>query len=138
MWTVAVTLQVEETLKGEASSTFSFRQFLWDVRDLQDAAGYRAGQALILLMNPQTSYGVSSPAGLEQGRFQILRDSRGQEMAANGHGNAGLFAQLGETHLAPRRIQLSPRLKSLVAAPQARPIQVGDLRELIHRLAEAK
>jgi hypothetical protein len=89
LWTVVVTLQVRETLKGEAGPTFTFRQFIWDIRDRYDAAGYRKGQDLLLLMNPPTRYGLSSPAGLEQGRFRIQRDGAGRETAVNGHGNAG-------------------------------------------------
>ncbi len=138
LWTVVVTLRVDETLKGKATGTFSFRQFIWDVRDRWDLAGYRAGQDLLLLMNALTSYGLSSPAGLEQGRFRILRDARGQETAVNGHGNAGLFANLEESHLTPRRIQLSPRLRAVVTASQAGPLLADDLRELILRLVEAK
>lgn len=138
LWTVAVTLQVEETLKGKPDSTFSFRQFIWDIRDRQDASGYRRGQHLLLMMNAPTSYGLSSPAGLEQGRFRIVRNANGQEMAINGHGNAALFARIEETHISPRRIQLSPQLWNVVSGARAGPVRLDDMRELILRLAEAK
>ena len=49
--TVVVTLRVSETLKGQAIGTYTFRQYIWDVRDRYDNAGYRKGQELLLLMN---------------------------------------------------------------------------------------
>ena len=48
--TVVVTLRVRDTLKGEARGNFTFRQYLWDVRDTYDAAGYRKGQDFVLLL----------------------------------------------------------------------------------------
>ena len=42
--TVVVTLRVSETLKGQAIGTYTFRQYIWDVRDRYDNAGYRKGQ----------------------------------------------------------------------------------------------
>ena len=63
LWTIVVTLRVREVLKGDAGPTFTFRQFIWDIRDRYDAAGYRKGQELLLLMNPTTRYGLSSPVG---------------------------------------------------------------------------
>ena len=64
LMTVVVTMKVQETLKGQVGRTFSFRQFIWDFRDIHEAAGYRKGQELLLLMNPPTRYGLSSPVGL--------------------------------------------------------------------------
>ena len=68
--TVVVTLRVRDTLKGHAAGTYTFRQYIWDVRDRYDAAGYRKGQDLLLLMIAPSDYGLSSPAGMNQGRFQ--------------------------------------------------------------------
>jgi hypothetical protein len=131
--TVVVTLKVAETLKGEARQTFTFRQFIWDIRDRYDAAGYRKGQHLLLLLNPPTRYGLSSPAGLEQGRFRITRDAQGREMATNGRGNAGLFRGLA-TQLDRKRVNLGPRVAALVHRHQTGPIALDDLRELTRQL----
>ena len=89
--TVVITLQVEETLKGQAGPSFSFRQYIWDIRDRYDAAGYKKGGELLLLLTRPSPYGLSSPVGLEQGRFRIQRDQQGNRYAVNGAGNAGLF-----------------------------------------------
>ena len=133
LFTVVVTLRVAETLKGEAGRTFTFRQFIWDVRDRYDAAGYHKGQHLLLLMNPTTRYGLTSPAGLEQGRFRITRDAQGREVATNGHGNAGLFRGLA-TQLDRKRTNLGPQVAALIRQHQAGPIALDDLRELARQL----
>jgi hypothetical protein len=135
--TVVVTLRVEETLKGTVEQTFTFRQFIWDIRDRYDAAGYKKGQHLLLLMNAPTEYGLSSPTGLEQGRFQILRDAQGNELAVNGHGNAGLFRDLAP-QLARKGVRLSPQLSARVIEQREGPLPLDDLRELIRQLVKAK
>ena len=133
LWTVVVTLRVAETLKGETHETFQFRQFIWDVRDRADAAGYRKGQHLLLLMNPTTRYGLTSPAGLAQGRFRIRRDATGREIAINGYGNAGLLRDL-EKQLAQKKVKLSPRAAALVRQHPSGPIALDDLRDLTREL----
>ncbi|MGA2630461.1 MAG: hypothetical protein ABSG54_09625 [Terriglobia bacterium] len=132
--TVVVILRVAETLKGAASGTFTFRQFIWDIRDRYDAAGYRKGQHLLLLLNPTTSYGLRSPAGLEQGRFRISRDAEGQEVAVNGHGNVGLWERM-DTELKSKRLTLSPRSTALLRQHPTGPIALNDLRDFTRDLA---
>ena len=136
LYTVVVTLRVEESLKGDAGPTFTFRQFLWDVRDRYNAAGYAKGQHLLLLMIKPNAYGLSSPAGLDQGRFRILRDAAGKLRAVNGHGNAALFGELA-ARLKSKGVELPPRLAGMLAEPAPGPVPLDDLRELIRRLAGA-
>ena len=45
-------------------------------------------------MNAPSRYGLTSPAGMEQGRFRIHRDRTGRTSALNGAGNHRLFAGL--------------------------------------------
>lgn len=131
--TVVVTLRLTDTLKGAAQGTFTFRQFIWDVRDRQDAAGYRKGQDLLLLMIAPSRYGLSSPAGLHQGRFRIERDRKGREMAINGAGNFKLFEGLdaGTKSAAP----LSTRQANLVAKHRKGPVDAGELTAMIRAFA---
>lgn len=131
--TVVVTLKVQETLKGQAGQTFTFRQFIWEFRDIQDAAGYKKGQELLLLMNPPTRYGLSSPAGLEQGRFRIIQQ-QGERYAVNGHGNAGLFRSL-ESRFAQKRVQLPPTLAAVVSQQRPGPLRLDDLKDLIRQVS---
>ncbi len=133
LYTVVVTLRVAESLKGDAGQTFTFRQFIWDIRDRYDAAGYRKGQHLLLLMNPPTRYGLMSPAGLEQGRFRITRDAEGHETAVNGLGNAGLFRGLDQ-QLQGKRLKLGPRATALIRLHRSGPVALDDLRELTREL----
>lgn len=89
--TVVVTLEVNDVLKGVASRTVTFRQFIWDLRDIATTAGYRGGDEVLLFLNRPTSLGLVTPVGLEQGRFRVRRSASGEVTAINGHGNVGLF-----------------------------------------------
>ncbi len=131
--TVVVTLRVKETLKGEVGDTYTFRQYIWDIRDRYDVAGYRRGLEVILLMNAPNQHGLTSPAGMEQGRFRVFRDRSGNEVAVNGLGNHGLFHDM-ETQLAKKGARLSPRLADLVRQQRGGPLAVRDLHDLIHEL----
>ncbi len=131
--TVVVTLRLSDTLKGSAQGSFTFRQFIWDVRDRQDTAGYRKGQDLLLLMIAPSRYGLSSPAGLEQGRFRIERDRRGRKTAINGAGNFKLFEGLGAS--TKTASSLSSRQASLVAKHRKGPVDAAELTEMIRTFA---
>ena len=82
--TVVVTISVQRVLKGEAADTYTFRQFVWDARDAADMAGYRKAGELLLFLNPVSAYGLTSPVGLDQGRFRVVRDAKGKAFAVNG------------------------------------------------------
>lgn len=127
--TVVVTLRLSETLKGSARETFTFRQYVWDVRDRQDAAGYRKGQELLLLMIAPSRYGLSSPAGLDQGRFRIERDRRGREIAVNGMGNFKLFDGLDAG--TKSAAALSAQQANLVAKHRKGPVDAALLTAMI-------
>lgn len=131
--TVVVTLRLTDTLKGSAQGSFTFRQFIWDVRDRQDAAGYRKGQDLLLLMIAPSRYGLSSPAGLEQGRFHIERDRKGREVAINGAGNFKLFDGLDAG--TKSAVALSSGQASLVAKHRKGPVEAAELTSMIRAFA---
>jgi hypothetical protein len=134
--TVVVFLRVVENFKGTAAPLFSFRQFVWDIRDKHDAAGYRKGQEVLLLLNANSSYGLTSPAGMEQGRFEIFRDSKGVAMAVNGHGNAGLFANMSGQLKQPG-VRLSQATTNLVTQHRTGAVPLSQLEELIKQFAGA-
>ena len=89
--TVVVTISVTKVMKGQAGSTYTFRQFIWDDRDIGDGGGYRKAGEVLLLLNPASQYGLTSPVGLDQGRFRVVRNAKGQAFAVNGRENLGLF-----------------------------------------------
>ncbi len=115
------------------SGTFTFRQYIWDVRDRQDAAGYRKGQEYVLLLNASSRYGLTSPAGLEQGRFRVLRDARGPaKWPSTAGATTSLFAVSAATR--PKgAVTLSRVVEPRREAPGG-PIAVDDLVRLIREL----
>lgn len=132
--TVVVSLRVRETLKGAPRQTHSFRQFLWDIRDRLDANGYRKGQEVILFLIEPSAHGLSSPAGLDQGRFRIERNAAGEGFAVNGQGNFRLFEGLaGEA--AKEGATLSPASLRLVDASRGGPVALADFTRLVRELA---
>ncbi|MGH9555872.1 MAG: hypothetical protein ACRD2Y_08630 [Terriglobales bacterium] len=131
--TVVVTVRVKEALKGETGDPFTFRQYIWDIRDRYDAAGYKKGQELLLLMNRENKYGFSSPTGLEQGRFRIFRDREGREVVVNGHDNVGLFRNLTST-VSRKGIRLSARSSELASTHRRGPIAVADFTQVLRDL----
>ena len=133
--TVVVTMRVAATLKGTAAGTFEFRQLIWDVRDRTDLAGYRRGEHLLLFMNRPSAYGLSSPVGMEQGRFRIVRDATGGMSAINGQANAGLL-----TGVAPRlaAAAMPAPLNALLQSHRQGPVRFPDLVELVRQLERAK
>lgn len=132
--TVVVTVQVRETLKGAPRRAHTFRQYLWDIRDRLDHNGYRKGQDLLLFLIEPSAYGLSSPAGLDQGRFRIERDAAGVEVAVNGQGNFRLFDGLA-AEAAKEGAALSPASLRLVDTSLSGPVAVADLTRLVRELA---
>lgn len=128
--TVVVTLRVSETLKGQAGTVLTFRQYVWGMRDRRDAAGYHKGQHLLLMLIAPNRHGLSSPAGLDQGRFLIRRDAAGRDMAVNGRGNLGLFDGVGAQFDREGKV-LAPDLSRRIAAHRLGAIPLGDLTQLI-------
>lgn len=117
--TVVVTVSVTKVLKGEAASALVFRQYVWDVADLQSAAGYRKAGELLLFLNPVSAYGLTSPVGLDQGRFRILRDVKGNRFALNGRGNSGLFIDIANK-VGNLGVIVSKQAREMLAKPAGR------------------
>ena len=132
--TVVVTLQVERTLKGEPRETHTFRQFIWDVRDRYNAAGYQKGQHLLLLLLKPNQHGLASPVGLEQGRFAIEPGPADTLVAVNGAANTGLFSGL-ERALEKKGAQVRAPLAARAKRHQGGAVPLEDLEEIIAALA---
>lgn len=135
LMTVVVTLRVEDTLKGASSSTFTFRQAVLDRQDQQRMMGYRVGQHVLLLMMPESVYGLTSPAGFEQGRFSLYLGTDHKLRARNGFANAGLFRGLG-AHLETRGLQLSPDLQKVIEKPSPGPVLLEDLKGVLRTIVK--
>lgn len=114
--TVVITMDVSKVLKGEASSTLTFRQFVWNARDVPVFAGYKGAGEVLLFLNPVSPYGLTSPVGLEQGLFRILQDAKGNRYALNGRGNLGLFSQVANKATS-RGLTFSKPMREMLAKP---------------------
>jgi hypothetical protein len=131
--TVLVTMSVAESLKGPGQKSLTFRQYIWDVRALGNGGGYHKGEELLLFLRPASELGLTSPAGLQQGRFEITRDARGQLQAMNAEHNAGLFTNLG-SKARQRRASL-PAASQKLATQVPGPVQLADLTQVVRALA---
>ena len=136
LMTVVVTLQVEETLKGENLKTLTFRQAVIDKRDQQQYLGYRTGQHVLLVLISPSRFGLTSPAGMEQGRFRIEAGGEGKLLATNGFGNAGLFRGL-ESQLQARGLRVTAEVHEMITKPATGPVSLEHLKSLIRTIAAA-
>ena len=130
--TIVITLRVSERLKGNSPDIYTFRQYVWDIRDRFNTAGYRKGQHLLLLMNKPSRLGLTSPVGLEQGRFTIRRDGTGTTFAVNGRGNVGLFSDV-QPQLQQRKARLSAGAAKTVQRKHGA-VRMEELAEVIRGL----
>jgi hypothetical protein len=134
LMTVVISMSIQQTLKGRAQRTMEFRQYIWDIRDQLDAASYSKGDELLLMLGPVSQFGLTSPVGLEQGRFRVVRDRQGKATAVNGRANRGLFdstAQRAQT----QGIKLPARTTAMLRRPQPGPLPLAELEEAIRAFA---
>lgn len=89
------------------------------------------------MLGPVSQYGLTSPVGLQQGRFRITRDSMGQAMAANGNENLRLF-EATEQRAQARGMKLSQRVTTMVRQNRPGPVPLADLEDVIRSFARAK
>jgi len=136
LMTVVVTLQVEETLKGENLKSLTFRQAVIDRRDQQQYLGYRTGQHVLLALINPSSFGLTSPAGMEQGRFRIGLLAAGKMGATNGFGNAGLFRGLN-SQLQAKGIRVTAEVHEMITKPAVGAVSLEHLKSLIRIIAAA-
>jgi hypothetical protein len=132
--TVVVTISVGKVLKGEPAKLYTFRQFLMDPRDAADAGGYRKGGELLLFLNPTSEYGLTSPVGLEQGRFRITHDGKGQAFTANGQANLALFDQVLSRGTS-RGALFSAQSKAMISAPPRGKVPLEPFEDAVSALA---
>lgn len=136
LMTEVVTMQVADTYKGQSPKTLTFRQYVWNIERGKTVSDYPKGQELVLLLRPVSEYGLTSPAGLEQGRFRITLDASHRSVAINGRGNVGLFEHIEENARAAR-VSLSPHLTTVVRQrPVALPL--ADLEQIIRTFARSR
>jgi hypothetical protein len=131
--TVVVTIQVAKTLKGTAAPTVTFRQYVWNANDAVGADGYQKAEEVLLFLNAESAYGLTSPVGMEQGLFRVVRDSKGNKFAVNGRRNVGLFTDV-QTNAVARGAVFSAQAKTMLTSSGGR-VPLETLEETIQTLA---
>jgi len=134
---VVVTVQLEDTLLGQSTGSYTFSQAVIDKRDQQQKLGYRVGQHLLLVMMRPSVYGLASPAGMLQGRFEIAPGADGKLHAVNGFGNLGLFRGM-DLQLKSLRAQVSQKTVEQFDGQNPGPLRLEDLKTVIRSVAPRK
>ena len=130
---VSVTVQVEDIFKGAVSRNYTFHQAVVDPRDQQNRLGYRAGEHVVLFLIKPNSNGLSSPAGLEQGRFRVSQGPHSTLVASNGLGNVGLFSRVSSQ--IAQNSGLNTPTRSLLAKPSPGPLDVQQVKNIVRTIA---
>jgi hypothetical protein len=131
--TVVVTIQVAKTLKGPAAPTTTFRQYVSNTKDAVGVGGYQKAEEILLFLNAESAYGLTSPVGMEQGLFRVVKDSRGNKFAMNGRRNIGLFTDV-QTNALARGAVFSTQAKTMLTSGGGQ-VPLGTLEETIQALA---
>jgi hypothetical protein len=137
LMTVVVKLNVLDTYKGKPQKSLVFRQYLLDLRAQLGATKYRKGQEMLLLLGPVSEFGLTSPVGLEQGRFLVSRDAKGNAVALNGRGNLGLFNSV-EKRAQANGLKLTARTTALIQRPAPGPIPLADLQDALRTFGSVR
>ena len=135
--TVLVTLQVLDPIKGSPGAQLTFRQYVWDIRDRDRKLGYRTGEEVVLLLRRPSQYGLTSPVGLEQGRFKVERDAANNRVVQNGLNNAGLFTGIDQTS-PTLKSRLSQPMQQLVTVHTAGPITYDQFKSFVQGAVAAR
>ena len=128
--TIVVSLEVKDTYKGTPQKSLTFRQYVWDLDPQRELAEYGKHQELVLFLGPVSEYGLTSPVGLEQGRFRVYADQKKHVVASNGRGNFGLFKSV-VARAKTRGVTLTPRTLQLAQQTQPSPVLLSDLEDAI-------
>jgi len=125
-----VTLAVHQVLKGGPTQTFSFLQYgKPNDLGLPHLKSYRKGDEVLLLLYPPSKIGLTSPVGIEQGRFMITTAADGTKLAQNGRGNLNLLPNLPASLSAEERVELTE-------ANQGQPVRLALLTKVLQRLID--
>jgi hypothetical protein len=135
--TLRITLQVLDPIKGSPGAQLTFRQYIFDIHDRDTKLNYRIGEEVVLMLRQPSQYGLTSPVGLEQGRFRVDRDALNNRLLRNGTDNAGLFTSVDQSspQLRPR---LSPAMQQLLSDHQAGPITYDQFKTFVQNQVAAR
>lgn len=135
--TAVITVQVQKVFKGELVTTYTWREYLQDIRDNASNLMYKPGQEYLLLLIRPSRYGLSSPAGQSQGVFRVRRDAQGNQFVVNGRNNVGLFKDM-EVQAPQINEQLSVSALQMVSTHRRGALPMGSVVEVVKALSARK
>ncbi len=108
------TFRILEEVKGATGErTISFRQ-IGSAGESFEIPRYRVDAEYVLFLYPESEIGLTSPVGLLQGAFQVMRLSGdGEPLVRNGVGNRNLFLKrkgMGKAAADHRSLPSTPQL----------------------------
>lgn len=129
--TIKVTLSIEKIVRGRQGKTYTFREILIGNQPKSAKNGYAVGQRLLLFLPSPSQFGLSSPIGMEQGRFYIVPDTAGRLTAVNESNNAGLFSNIAQE--AGKEGQKLTASQLRTASTRGGPVQLDELMSLVNK-----
>jgi hypothetical protein len=134
--TIKVTLNVQEMMRGPAGSKYAFREIFLGLRSREGKRNYRVGQQVFLFLPTPSQFGLSSPIGMEQGRFHITSNPTGQATVMNEISNAGLFQNVAQAARNEGQ-NLTERQVRLITTERG-PVQLDEFSSLVESLMSLK
>jgi len=90
---LVATFDVRRGVKGTAASSVTIRMLADDDRTL-GLPRFAVGEQVVLFLYEESVLGLTSPVGLGQGKFTVVKDKKGRSLAVNEFGNANLAHDL--------------------------------------------
>ena len=139
-----VTFEVERAIKGDLGSTLTVEVVGASARPnvstftALDVPRFAPGERVVLFLYPDSSLGLTSPVALGQGKFSVLHDKEGQELAVNALGNRDLLRGLSTEAKEGVGASLEPWEEKRGIPPQTLLDEVEGLVELEARIPLAE
>jgi hypothetical protein len=92
-----ISFEVARLVKGQAGSALTVRMLAGDEVDGRTGtAPFHPGEEVVLFLYEESALGLTSPVGMGQGRFSVVRDKLGRAVAVNALANRNLLENLTE------------------------------------------
>lgn len=137
------TFEVRDALKGSPGKSLTIRQYgVRAPRPTPDgtralvtrARGmpvYQPGQELLLFLIGDSSLGLTSPVGLDQGAFRLITEN-GKKRAVNGFNNVGLFRGMSPASVSAAPL---PAEESQLLGVEKGPLDLDPFLSLVRKMA---
>jgi hypothetical protein len=89
-----VTFAVERAVKGQLGETVTIDLFGGPATGLAEVPRFAPGERAVLFLYADSGLGLTSPVALGHGKFSLVRDKAGRELAINAFGNRNLLTNL--------------------------------------------